>query len=74
MIRLAPRIVANPEIHSGRPVIEGTRVPVDIIVGHVGAGMPIEAIAEEYGIAREDVLAAVTYAAQAVAAEEIRAI
>lgn len=74
MIRLAPRIIVDPRIRSGRPVIEGTRVPVEVVVGHVGAGMSVEAVAEEYGITREDVLAAISYAAQAVAAEEIRAV
>ena len=72
MIRLSARVVIDPEIHHGRPVIEGTRVPVEVVVGHMAAGMTVEAVAEEYGIARDDVLAALAYAAQAVASEEIR--
>ena len=74
MIRLADRIVVDPAIRSGRPVIEGTRVPVDVLVGHVAAGMTVEAVAEEYGISRDDVLAALAYAAQSIASEEIRAV
>lgn len=73
-MKLAPRIVVDPKIHSGQPVIEGTRVPVHVVVGQVAAGMPIETVAEEYGLVREDVLAALAYAAHVVAGEEIRAI
>lgn len=74
MMRLSARVVVDPAIHHGRPVIEGTRVPVEIVVGHVAAGMSVEAVAEEYGIERDDVLAALSYAAQLVASEEIRAV
>lgn len=74
VIRLAERIVVDPAIRSGRPVIEGTRVPVEIVIGHVAAGMTVEAVADEFDLSREDVLAALSYAAQAVASEEIRAV
>ncbi len=74
MIRLAERIVVDPTIRSGRPVIEGTRVPVDVLVGHIAAGMTVDAVADEYGISRDDVLAALAYAAQSIASEEIRAV
>ena len=74
VLRLAPRIVVNPCIHSGRPVIEGTRVPVDVLVGAVASGMTVEHVAEEYGVTRKDVLSALGYAAQVVAGEEFRLI
>ena len=74
VLRLAPRIVVNPRIHSGKPVIEGTRVPVDVLVGAVASGMAIERVADEYGVTRKDVLAALGYAAQVVAGEEFRLI
>jgi uncharacterized protein (DUF433 family) len=74
VIRLAERIVVDPTIRSGRPVIEGTRVPVDVLVGHIAAGMTVDAVADEYGISRDDVLAALAYAAQSIASEEIRAV
>ena len=74
VLRLAPRIVVNPKIHSGKPVIDGTRVPVDVLVGAVAAGMAIDHVAEEYGVTRKDVLAALGYAAQVVAGEEFRLI
>ncbi len=74
MTRIAPRIVADPVVHFGKPVIEGTRVPVEVIVGKVAGGMTQDEVAAEYGITREDVLAALAYAAKTVADEQIRAV
>ena len=71
---LAPHIVADPSIRSGRPVIQGSRVPVEVVVGQMAAGLAIEEVASEYGITREDVLAALGYAAQVLAFEQVRAV
>jgi len=71
MREIAPRIVVDPNVRAGRPVIKGTRVPVDILVGQVAAGLTADEVADEYGVAREDVLAALSYAAKVVANEEI---
>ena len=71
MREIAPRIVVDPNVRAGRPVIKGTRVPVDILVGQVAAGLTVDEVADEYGVAREDVLAALSYAAKVVASEEI---
>lgn len=67
------RIIIDPEISHGRPVIKGTRVPVEIVLGSLAGGMDIKDVSEEYGITREDVLAAIRYAARIVASEEIYA-
>jgi len=66
------RIVIDPEIRHGKPVIKGTRVPVDVILGSLAGGMSVEEVAKEYGISKEDVLAAIEYAAKIVAKEEIK--
>jgi len=55
-------------------VIEGTRVPVELILGQLAAGMTVEAVAGEYGVTREDVLATLAYAARVVASEDVRAV
>jgi uncharacterized protein (DUF433 family) len=73
-IELAPRIVVDPEIRFGKSVIEGTRVRVEIIVGKLGGGMSIEEVMDEYVLAREDVLAALSYAASVLESEQIRGI
>lgn len=72
-MEIAPRIVVDPTVRFGKPVIEGTRVPVDLVIAKLAGGMTAEAVATEYGLQREDVLAALAYAARTVASEEIRA-
>ncbi len=66
------RIVIDSKIRHGKPVIRGTRVPVDVILGSLAGGMSVEEVAKEYGISKEDVLAAIEYAAKIVAKEEIK--
>ena len=73
MTEIAPRIVVDEQIRSGRPVIKGTRVPVDTLLGQLAAGLPIEEVAEEYGVTRDDILAALAYAARTLGNEEVRA-
>ncbi len=73
MIVIAPRISVDPQVHSGRPVIEGTRVTVSVVVGAVAAGESIEGVAREYGITPEDVRAALSYAAKLLEDETVRA-
>ncbi|KKQ53122.1 hypothetical protein A2962_04200 [Candidatus Woesebacteria bacterium RIFCSPLOWO2_01_FULL_39_61] len=69
--RIFQNITLDPKVRFGKPVIEGTRVPVDLIVGKVGGGMTIEEVMEEYGLTKGQVLNALRYAAKVVANEEI---
>jgi uncharacterized protein (DUF433 family) len=55
-------------------VIAGTRVPVDLVIAKLAGGMTVEEVMDEYQLVREDVLAALSYAAQAVAGEQVRAV
>ena len=48
------------------PVIKGTRVPVKIIVDALAGGSSVEEVRPGWRITREDVLAALGYAADAV--------
>ncbi len=73
MTVIAPRIAVDPQVQSGKPVIEGTRVPVSVVVGAVATGDSIEDIAQEYGIRPEDVRAALSYAARLLEDETVRA-
>jgi uncharacterized protein (DUF433 family) len=57
MTEIAPRIVVDEQIRSGRPVIKGTRVPVDVVLWQLAAGLSTEEVANEYSVARDDVLA-----------------
>ena len=66
------RIVINPKIMHGKPVIKGTRVPVDVILGSLVGGMGYEEIEKEYGVKRADIIAAIEYAAKFVMGEEVK--
>ncbi len=73
-MKIAPRIVVDEDVRSGRPVIAGTRVPVDLVIGKLAGGMTYEEVMKEYDLVREDILAALDYASRQLAAEEIRAV
>jgi len=45
MVRLGPRIVADPKVCFGKPVIEGTRVPVELVLGQLAGGMTVAGFA-----------------------------
>jgi uncharacterized protein (DUF433 family) len=61
------RIEVNPAICSGKPVIRGTRIMVRNILGMVAGGYSVDKIVAAYPeLTREDVVAAVEYAAEVV--------
>ena len=64
------RIVIDPEIQHGKPVIRGTRVPVARIVGSLASGMTPEEVMREYDIDQDDMHAALDYAAELIESEE----
>jgi len=74
MTEIAPRITVDEKVRFGKPVIAGTRVPVDLVVGKLAGGMTVEQVMEEYELLREDVLAALSYAARAIGDEQVRAV
>lgn len=64
------RIEINPEVMVGKPVIKGTRIPVDMILRKLGAGISIEEILEDHPhITREDIRAAQAFAADYISKE-----
>ena len=66
------RIVVNPKIIGGKPVIKGTRIPVYFILELIANGWSIDDILREYPhLTREDVLAAVRYAARVLREEVV---
>lgn len=69
---LLKRIVVDPKIMLGKPVIKGTRLPVEIIVEKVAYGETIEDLRKDYPFLKEDdIRAALLYAAKRIANEEI---
>lgn len=57
------RIVWDAKIMSGKPVIRGTRIPVETILRWLDKGVSVEELMAEYDVKREDLLAAQAYAA-----------
>ena len=56
------RIQIDPAVCHGKPFIQGTRVPVSIVVGSLAAGMTIEEVQREYDLTQEDTQAALAFA------------
>ena len=73
-MEIADRITVDGKVRFGRPVIKGTRVPVDLIIGKLAGGMTYEEVMAEYDLVRQDILAAFDYAAKRLSDEEIRAV
>jgi uncharacterized protein (DUF433 family) len=66
------RIEINPDIMDGKPVVRGTRVPVELILRKLGAGLPPDAIlADHPRLTRDDILAAQAFAADYLADEDV---
>lgn len=69
--KLLKRIERKPKIMFGKPVIKGTRLPIDIILEKLAYGYNEEKLLEEYPfITKEDIYAALLYAAKIVSLEE----
>jgi uncharacterized protein (DUF433 family) len=72
MINLAEHIEINPKILVGKPVIRGTRIPVELIFKLIAQGWKNEEITKEYPVLKEeDIRAALLYAEKVLEEEEI---
>ena len=63
------RIIIDPEVQHGKPVIRSTRVPVTRILGGLAGKMTFDEICREYEVTVEDVQAAINYAEELVEQE-----
>jgi uncharacterized protein (DUF433 family) len=71
-VELQERIEINPAVMLGKPVIRGTRIPVELIVRKLGEGETEEDLLDAYPrLTREDIQAALMYAADTLAHETI---
>lgn len=68
---MTKRIAIDPKVRHGKPVVRGTRVPVEVIVGSLAGGMSYEEVCQEYGVTEADVLACLEYAAAVLTHEEV---
>lgn len=65
------RIEVDPGIMMGKPVIRGTRIPVELLLRKLGGGATEEDLLDAYPrLTREDIRAAMEYAADTLAHEQ----
>jgi uncharacterized protein (DUF433 family) len=55
------RIVIDPAICHGKPVIRGTRIPVSMVVGSLAGGMSFADVEQEYDLSAQDIRAALGF-------------
>ena len=66
------RIEIKPNAMLGKPVVKGTRIPVELVLRKLGDGASIEDLRDaDPGLMPEDIQACLAYAADTVAHEEI---
>jgi uncharacterized protein (DUF433 family) len=66
------RVTTDPNIMVGKPVIRGTRIPVELVVRMVARGIPDSEILREYPrLQAQDIRAALAYAADVLAHEDV---
>ena len=63
------RIVLDPAVCHGKPVIRGTRVPVTFVVGSLAGGMTFEEVQREYDVSADDIRAALRFVGELVEQE-----
>jgi uncharacterized protein (DUF433 family) len=66
------RISVDPDVMFGKPVIKGTRIPVERLLRKLGEGRSVTSILEDHPhLDEEDIYAAVRFAADYMANEEV---
>jgi uncharacterized protein (DUF433 family) len=67
-----PRIVLDPKVLAGKPVIRGTRLSVEFIIGLLADGWSEADVLSNYpGIVHEDIIACLAYARDALSSERV---
>jgi uncharacterized protein (DUF433 family) len=67
-----PRIALDPGVLAGQPVIRGTRLAVEFVIGLLADGWTEAEIIRNYpGIAHEDILACLAYARDVLSSEKV---
>lgn len=66
------RIVLDPDVLAGKPVIRGTRLSVEHVLGLLAQGWSQEQVVASYpGLTREDIQACLAYATELLQAEKV---
>lgn len=66
------RITLDPNVLAGKPVIRGTRIAVEFVIGLMADGWSEADIRSNYpGITREDIIACLAYARDSLSSEKV---
>ncbi|MFW6196757.1 MAG: DUF433 domain-containing protein [Thermoplasmatota archaeon] len=65
-------IVIDEDVRHGKPVIEGTRITVDEVLGMLESSMTFQEIEEEFGLTEKEIRAVIRYVAGVVRGETVR--
>ncbi len=68
-----PGITVDSQVIHGRPVVAGTRVPVEVVVGALAGESSFEDIRQDYHLTDEQIRAALGYAAQMLSSTTVYA-
>lgn len=72
MLEVGSRIVLDPQVLAGKPIIRGTRISVEFVLSLLVDGWGEADILANYpGITREDVIACLAYARDTVSSEKV---
>ncbi len=55
------KVIIDPKIRFGKPIIKGTRITVEEVLGALAGGMTYLEIKKEYGLTPEEIRAAIAY-------------
>jgi uncharacterized protein (DUF433 family) len=67
-----PRITLDTEVLAGKPVVRGTRLAVEFVIGLLADGWSQADIAKNYpGITRDDIIACLAYARDVLSSEKV---
>ena len=67
-----PRITLDPDVLAGKPVIRGTRLSVEFVIGLMADGWDEAAILENYpGLKHDDIIACLAYARDLLSSEKV---
>ena len=69
---LLARIVVNPKVMAGKPILKGTRITVELVLRLLAQGLSAEEIFKDYPhLTKDDIRAVLLYAAKIAGDEEV---
>ena len=66
------RITVDPAILTGKPIVKGTRISVELVIDLLGRGWTVEQVLEEYDhLTGDDIQACLAYAGETLKSERV---